>query len=196
MLAPEPASYTEALRPATALPQNVPPRAGAEYTQALSAAVPCTPGAAHALSLGCGGGPAACLAAALLVGLGPRASPLLYIRCQELRNAEAMGGVISGCDGMVWTTVAGMGCKWPKLGHQLRRPAIDATVPRIRPRGNHMAAYFIVHSTISDETQYQKYRDAVIPLMARFGAKIIVRGSKVEALEGRYDGRRMVIFEF
>jgi len=59
-----------------------------------------------------------------------------------------------------------------------------------------MAAYFIVQSTISDEAQYQKYRDAVIPLMTRFGAKIIVRGAKVEALEGQHDGRRMVIFEF
>ena len=59
-----------------------------------------------------------------------------------------------------------------------------------------MAAYFIVQSTISDEGQYQKYRDAVIPLMGRFGARIIVRGAKVEALEGRHDGRRMVIFEF
>ena len=59
-----------------------------------------------------------------------------------------------------------------------------------------MAAYFIVQSTINDEPQYQKYRDAVIPLMARFGGKVIVRGAKVEALEGRHDGRRMVIFEF
>lgn len=59
-----------------------------------------------------------------------------------------------------------------------------------------MPAYFIAQSTISDEAQYQKYRDAVIPLMARFGAKIIVRGAKVEALEGEHDGRRMVIFEF
>jgi len=59
-----------------------------------------------------------------------------------------------------------------------------------------MAAYFIVQSTISDEAQYQKYRDAVIPLIARFGGKNIVRGAKVEALEGRHDGRRMVIYEF
>ena len=59
-----------------------------------------------------------------------------------------------------------------------------------------MAAYFIVQSTISDEAQFQNYRDAVIPLMARFGGKIIVKGAKVEALEGRHDGRRMVIFEF
>jgi len=62
--------------------------------------------------------------------------------------------------------------------------------------GNHMAAYFIVQSTISDEARYQKYREAVVPLMARFGAKIIVRGAQVEALEGTARGRRMVIFEF
>ena len=59
-----------------------------------------------------------------------------------------------------------------------------------------MAAYLIVQSTISDEAQYQKYRDAVIPMMMKHGAKIIVRGAKVEALEGHHDGRRMVIFEF
>ncbi len=59
-----------------------------------------------------------------------------------------------------------------------------------------MAAYFIVQSTISDQAQYQQYRDAVIPLMARFGGKIIVRGAPVEVLEGNHDGRRMVIFEF
>ena len=59
-----------------------------------------------------------------------------------------------------------------------------------------MPAYFIVQSTISDEAQYQKYRDAVIPMMMKHGAKIIVRGAKVEALEGHHDGRRMVIFEF
>ena len=59
-----------------------------------------------------------------------------------------------------------------------------------------MPAYFIVQSTISDEARYQQYRDAVIPLMARFGGEFIVRGAKVEALEGRHDGRRMVIFKF
>ena len=59
-----------------------------------------------------------------------------------------------------------------------------------------MPAYFIVQSTITDEGQYQKYRDAVIPMMMKHGAKIIVRGAKVEALEGHHDARRMVIFEF
>jgi uncharacterized protein (DUF1330 family) len=64
------------------------------------------------------------------------------------------------------------------------------------PRGDEMPAYFIVQSTISNESQYQKYREAVVPLMMKHGAKFIVRGAKVEPLEGQHDGRRMVIFEF
>ena len=59
-----------------------------------------------------------------------------------------------------------------------------------------MPAYFVVQSTISDEAQYQTYREAVVPLIMKHGGKFIVRGAKVEALEGRHDGRRMVIFEF
>ncbi len=59
-----------------------------------------------------------------------------------------------------------------------------------------MAAYFIVQSTVSNEAQYQRYRDAVVPLIERFGGKFVVRGGKVELLEGHHDGRRMVVFEF
>jgi uncharacterized protein (DUF1330 family) len=59
-----------------------------------------------------------------------------------------------------------------------------------------MPAYLIVQSTISDEPQYQKYREAVVPLIIKHGGKFIVRGAKVETLEGDHDGRGMVIFEF
>ena len=59
-----------------------------------------------------------------------------------------------------------------------------------------MPAYFVVQSTISDEAQYQKYREAVVPLIMKHGGKFIVKGAKVELLEGHHDGRRMVIFEF
>jgi uncharacterized protein (DUF1330 family) len=59
-----------------------------------------------------------------------------------------------------------------------------------------MPAYFIVQSTINDEPQYQKNREAVVPLIMKHGGKFVVKGAKVEALEGRHDGRRMVIFEF
>ncbi len=59
-----------------------------------------------------------------------------------------------------------------------------------------MAAYFMVQSTINNEGQYQKYREAVVPLIMKFGRKFIVRGAKVEVLEGQPDGRPMVVFEF
>jgi uncharacterized protein (DUF1330 family) len=59
-----------------------------------------------------------------------------------------------------------------------------------------MPAYFIVQSTINDEARYQQYRDAVIPLIEKFGGRFVVKGGKVEALEGIHDGRRMVMFAF
>jgi uncharacterized protein (DUF1330 family) len=39
-----------------------------------------------------------------------------------------------------------------------------------------MAAYFIVQSTIEDEAQYQRYREAVIPLITLHGGKFVVKG--------------------
>lgn len=59
-----------------------------------------------------------------------------------------------------------------------------------------MAAYMIVQSVINDETQYQKYREAVVPLIMKFDGKFAIRGGKVEVLEGDHDGRRLVAFEF
>lgn len=59
-----------------------------------------------------------------------------------------------------------------------------------------MAAYLVVHGTTRDEAQYQKYRDAVVPLIMKFGGRLIIRGGKAEVLEGTPDTRRMVVFEF
>jgi uncharacterized protein (DUF1330 family) len=59
-----------------------------------------------------------------------------------------------------------------------------------------MPAYFVVQATITDEPQYQKYREAVVPFIARFGGKFAARGAKVEVLEGEHDTRTVVMFEF
>jgi uncharacterized protein (DUF1330 family) len=59
-----------------------------------------------------------------------------------------------------------------------------------------MAGYLMVQGTISNEEQYLKYRDAVVPLIMKFGGKFSVRGGKVEVLEGQPDTRSMVVFEF
>jgi uncharacterized protein (DUF1330 family) len=59
-----------------------------------------------------------------------------------------------------------------------------------------MASYMMVQSTINNEEQYQKYREAVVPLITKFGGKFLIRGAKVEVLEGQPDPRPMVVFEF
>jgi uncharacterized protein (DUF1330 family) len=59
-----------------------------------------------------------------------------------------------------------------------------------------MTAYLIVQSTIRDEPQYQKYREAVRPFIAGFGGKMVARGAKVDILEGEHDTRPVVMFEF
>jgi uncharacterized protein (DUF1330 family) len=60
-----------------------------------------------------------------------------------------------------------------------------------------MPAYMIVQQSISNEPQYQKYREAVVPLIMKHGGKLIVGGgAKVEVLEGHHDARPLVIFEF
>ena len=59
-----------------------------------------------------------------------------------------------------------------------------------------MPAYFIVQNTIKDEAQYQKYVQAVVPFIATFGGKLVVRRAKVEVLEGEHDQRPVVMFEF
>lgn len=59
-----------------------------------------------------------------------------------------------------------------------------------------MSAYFIVQATITDQAQYQKYREAVVPFIASFGGKFAARGAKVEVFEGEHDMRSVVMFEF
>jgi uncharacterized protein (DUF1330 family) len=63
-------------------------------------------------------------------------------------------------------------------------------------RGSMMSAYFVVQATIADEPRYHKYREAVVPFIARFGGKITARGAKVDVLEGEHDTRPVVMFEF
>jgi uncharacterized protein (DUF1330 family) len=58
-----------------------------------------------------------------------------------------------------------------------------------------MAAYMVVHSLIIDEEKFAEYREAVLPLIRRFGGRPI-RGGKAELLEGRQDERQLSLFEF
>jgi uncharacterized protein (DUF1330 family) len=59
-----------------------------------------------------------------------------------------------------------------------------------------MAAYMIVQIKITREEGWPEYRKQVSELFAQNGGRYLVRGGPVEVLEGSYDGRRLIVFEF
>ncbi len=59
-----------------------------------------------------------------------------------------------------------------------------------------MAAYIIVNVEVHDPVRYEDYRKSVLPTLQPFGGKFLVRGGKVEVLEGNWTPKRFVIVEF
>lgn len=59
-----------------------------------------------------------------------------------------------------------------------------------------MPAYMIVLIRQTREEGWPEYRAKVGPFFAQHGGKYLVRGGDVEVLEGSYDGRRLIVFEF
>ena len=54
----------------------------------------------------------------------------------------------------------------------------------------------IVQIKITREEGWPEYRHQVSELFARHGGRYLVRGGPVEVLEGSYDWRRLIVFEF
>ena len=59
-----------------------------------------------------------------------------------------------------------------------------------------MAAYVIADIEITDLAAYEDYRRQVPDVIARYGGKYIVRGGKVEPLEGGWSPKRVAVVEF
>lgn len=59
-----------------------------------------------------------------------------------------------------------------------------------------MAAYVIAEIEITDPTAYEDYRKQVPGVIARYGGKYVVRGGKVESLEGGWSPKRLAVVEF
>jgi uncharacterized protein (DUF1330 family) len=59
-----------------------------------------------------------------------------------------------------------------------------------------MAAYIIADLTITDPQGFEEYRQMVPATIAQYGGKYVVRGGRVETLEGNWDPKRLVIIEF
>ena len=59
-----------------------------------------------------------------------------------------------------------------------------------------MVAYVITDLEVFDIAHYLAYQRALRPLLARAGARYLVRGGNFTVYEGDYQPRRLVVLEF
>lgn len=59
-----------------------------------------------------------------------------------------------------------------------------------------MAAYLIVDITVKDELTYAGYRARVSDQLRQYGGEYLVRGGRVERLEGDWNPKRVVVVRF
>lgn len=59
-----------------------------------------------------------------------------------------------------------------------------------------MPAFILVDINVHDPVQYEEYKKLAAPTVTLYGGKYIVRGGKVETLEGKWAPTRLVILEF
>lgn len=59
-----------------------------------------------------------------------------------------------------------------------------------------MSGYVIAEIDITDPAAYEEYRKQVPGVIAKYGGKYVVRGGKVESLEGGWTPKRLAVVEF
>ena len=59
-----------------------------------------------------------------------------------------------------------------------------------------MAAYVIGEIEVTDPAAYEDYRKQVLAVVTQYGGRFLVRGGKVEPLEGGWSPKRVVTVEF
>ena len=59
-----------------------------------------------------------------------------------------------------------------------------------------MSAYVIGDIEVTDAAVYEDYRRQVAATVQKYGGRFVVRGGKVEALEGGWSPKRVVLLEF
>ena len=59
-----------------------------------------------------------------------------------------------------------------------------------------MSAYVIGEIEVTDPAAYEEYRKQVLAVVTKYGGKFIVRGGKVDAKEGGWTPKRIVVLEF
>jgi uncharacterized protein (DUF1330 family) len=59
-----------------------------------------------------------------------------------------------------------------------------------------MSAYIVVEVEVHDPQRYENYKAMVPSSLKEFGGRFLVRGGKVETLEGDWSPQRFVMVEF
>jgi uncharacterized protein (DUF1330 family) len=59
-----------------------------------------------------------------------------------------------------------------------------------------MPAYIVVEVEVNDPIRYEQYKAMVPPSLEAYGGRFLVRGGKVERLEGEWSPKRFVMVEF
>lgn len=59
-----------------------------------------------------------------------------------------------------------------------------------------MKAYWIAHVDVTDPDQYVQYTQRAPAAFALYGGKLLARGGRSEAMEGRTTPQRSVVIEF
>ena len=59
-----------------------------------------------------------------------------------------------------------------------------------------MSAYVLGEIEVTDPAGYEDYRKQVLAVVTKYGGKFIVRGGRVEPLEGGWAPQRIVALEF
>src|SRR5260370_5249263 len=63
-------------------------------------------------------------------------------------------------------------------------------------RGDAMPAYLIANVNVQDPATFEEYRKQVPATIAKHGGRYLVRGGRVERLEGSWNPTRLVVLEF
>jgi uncharacterized protein (DUF1330 family) len=79
-----------------------------------------------------------------------------------------------------------------RLVHDALSPPTDPPIQR----SHAMPAYLIADTYIKDAATYDEYKKQVAPIIARYGGRFLVRGGKLEVLEGTWRPERLVVIEF
>jgi uncharacterized protein (DUF1330 family) len=59
-----------------------------------------------------------------------------------------------------------------------------------------MSAYVIAEIDVTDPAAYEDYRRQVPAVVEKYQGKFIVRGGRIESMEGGWSPKRMVVVEF